>query len=733
MTAFAGQRPASTGLFAATGFSWHTPILAAVVVVLALAPCAAADKTAAKNVLVLSGGRGRVSINQMQSALRARYPGPVNLSIIDLENPRFEQDAYQDHLAEALRSGYASDRQDLVVAVGGTSLEFAVRYRDRVFPGVPITFMSVNTSLPPKLWPGVTGVQSALGVREIIELALRLHPDTEAIAVITDGAAISNDWLAAEGEELRRHRDKVREIDIIGPPSPELLRKVAALPPHTVVLFQLAPLDSDQPAFGALDVLDVVAQHRPVYSILTYMDRGAVGVASDDATNDAVLAGQLAARLLAGERPDDIPVVQNSKVLVSVDWRQLRRWNIPESALPAGTLVLHREPTLWQRYWQYIIAISAVVAIQSLLIVGLLWQRRRRQKAEALIRESEQRFRLVTNTAPVMIWMADPDRSFSYVNQPWLDFTGRPIDAELGNGWAQGIHPEDRDAHLEAQARAFDVQAPFRLQYRLRRHDGEFRWVFDIGVPRFAADGSFAGYIGSCLDITERKLAEEALASLGGKLIAAQEQERARIARELHDDINQQLAFLSVSLDELSQNPPDSIAAIPGRLEAVEIQAAEISRSVQNLSHRLHSSKLEYLGLVAALRGFCREFSEQHRVDVTFSHEPIPEGLPAEISLCLFRVAQAALVNALKHSGVKSFDVHLGSLRGGIRLSIRDEGVGFDVEKVLGGDGLGLVSMRERVRFVDGEISIISKPQGGTTIEVDVPLPAADTLTSQSA
>ena len=108
------------------------------------------------------------------------------------------------------------------------------------------------------------------------------------------------------------------------------------------------------------------------------------------------------------------------------------------------------------------------------------------------------------------------------------------------------------------------------MQYRLRRHDGEFRWVFDIGVPRFNADGSFAGYIGSCLDITERKLAEEALASLGGKLIAAQEQERTRIARELHDDINQQLAFVSVSLDELRQNPPESIAAIPGRLEGIE-------------------------------------------------------------------------------------------------------------------------------------------------------------------
>ena len=135
---------------------------------------------------MLSGGRGRTSINQMQSSLRARFPGPVNFSIVDLESPRFEQDNYQEHLAEALRSGYGGDKLDLVVALGTPSLDFAVRYRDRVFPGVPIVFMSVNTPLSQKMWPGVTGVQSPLGVREIIDLALRLHPDTHTIAVITN-------------------------------------------------------------------------------------------------------------------------------------------------------------------------------------------------------------------------------------------------------------------------------------------------------------------------------------------------------------------------------------------------------------------------------------------------------------------------------------------------------------------------------------------------------------------
>jgi signal transduction histidine kinase len=560
------------------------------------APAVARAK--AKNVLVLSGGRGRVSINQMQASLRERFPDPVNFSIVDLENPRFGQADYQDHFAEALRSGYSGDRPDLIVAVMTPSLEFAVKYHDKLFPGVPVVFMSINPPLPEKMGAGVTGVESPQGIPEIINLALRLHPDTETIAVISNVTNVDKDWLAAERVELLRHRDKVREIDLIGPPSPELLQKVAALPPHTVVLFQLFPQDSDQPAFGAFDVLAPVAQRLPTYSILSLLDRGAIGVATYDATNDAVVAGQLAARLLSGERADNIPIVQNSKVLVSVDWRQLQRWNIPESALPPGTRVLFRDPTIWQRYWKYILATSAVMVVQSFLIVGLLWQRARTRKAEAVIR------------------------------------------------------------------------------------------------------------------------------GLGGKLIAAQEEERTRIARELHDDINQQLAFLSVSLDELRQDPPNTTAALEGRLERIGTHASEISTSVQALSHRLHSSKLEFLGLAAALRGFCHEFSTQHRVDVTFSHEPLPDRLPPDISLCLFRVAQAAVVNSWKHSGAKSCDVHLRSSSGRVHLAVRDQGVGFDAAKVLSGNGIGLVSMRERVRFVNGTISIQSAPNRGTTIQVDVPLPA---------
>src|SRR5262249_251214 len=236
-----------------------------------------------------------------------------------------------------------------------------------------------------------------------------------------------------------------------------------------------------------------------------------------------------------------------------------------------------------------------------------------RKRAEAAVRESEQRFRLVANMAPVMIWMSDTDKLCNYFNEPWLTFTGRSLEAEIGNGWVEGVHPDDKQRCLDTYTAAFDRREQFQMEYRLHRHNGEYRWILDLGVPRFNPDGSFAGYIGTCMDVTERRLAEEALAGVSRKLIEAHEEERAWIARELHDDINQRLAVIGVNVGILKGE--FSSSAKKG-LEEIQEQIADLAVDIQALSHRLHSSKLEYLGLA-----------------------------PPEVSLCIFRILQEALQN----------------------------------------------------------------------------------------
>ena len=157
----------------------------------------------------------------------------------------------------------------------------------------------------------------------------------------------------------------------------------------------------------------------------------------------------------------------------------------------------------------------------------------------------------------------------------------------------------------------------------------------------------------------------------------------------------------------------------------LEIQqhCSEVAGDVQALSHQLHSSKLDYLGIAAALRSFCREYSQQQNVDVDFKDENVPNPLPRDVSLCLFRVAQEALSNAVKYSGATQVGVHLRGLDGQIRLEVTDAGVGFDVEEAKQRTGLGLVSMQERVHLVNGTFSIESRPNQGTRIVAEIPLP----------
>jgi PAS domain S-box-containing protein len=362
-------------------------------------------------------------------------------------------------------------------------------------------------------------------------------------------------------------------------------------------------------------------------------------------------------------------------------------------------------------------------------IVGVVADITDLKAAEYAVRESEQRFRLVANTAPVMIWMSGPDKLCTYFNQPWLDFTGRPIEAELGHGWAEKLYPGDVQLCLDTHMRAFDRHEPFQMQYRLRRHDGEYRWLLDMAVPRFNSNGSFAGYIGSCIDVTDRKLAEEALASLSGRLIDAQEEERKRIAREIHDDYSQRLALLAINLENLAEESGVSSVETNQRLHQVWSEISEMGADLHSLSHRLHSSTLESLGLVAGAKAFCREFAEQQEIQVDFANANVPRDVSGDVALCLFRIVQEGLRNIKRHSGTDRAEVRLECSGEKLHLSVVDRGRGFDVNSRSPRSGIGIRSMEERLRSLGGQLEVTSQPMEGTRIDAWLPFKVA----SQSA
>jgi PAS domain S-box-containing protein len=346
------------------------------------------------------------------------------------------------------------------------------------------------------------------------------------------------------------------------------------------------------------------------------------------------------------------------------------------------------------------------------------------QTQQALV-ESERRFRLMADSAPVLMWMAGTDKLCTDFNKEWLRFTGRTMAQELGVGWTECVHPEDRERCLTAYNLAFDGRRQFTIEYRLRRHDGQYRSILDRGVPRFLEDGSFAGYVGCCIDISDEKEAKIIQRELGGRLMHAQEEERARIARELHDDINQRLALLANGLQSLEQASLETSESGSGKqVRELWQLTSEIANDIQHLSHQLHPSKLHYLGLPAAVRDLCNEFSKLHKIEVEcIVQQPRPK-LDETVSLTLYRVIQESLRNVVKHSGARHVKVELNGRSTLVRLRVSDDGIGFNVDHKGSRQGLGFVSMRERLRLAGGELSIWSRPSLGTQIEAVIPLAA---------
>jgi PAS domain S-box-containing protein len=689
-----------------------------VIVLCGLSGSLRAQQRDEKRVLLLFGEYGQRStfFEPFESSVRAHVRANITFEEAYLEGPqRIEAKSYMDSEAETLHRRFEGVKLDLIVAAGPWALLFTEQYREKMFPGVPIVFTAVSTEqFGGKTWPGTTGVVNDIGIGETIDLALRLEPDTAAVAVV---APDDPWWVAITHHELNRYKGRVKEIFFIGPPGPALFEKIAALPPHTVVLFDLALHKSGQPPLAGFDLLDAVAERVPTYSAWPgiCLNHGCIGGAFEEQSRAIRQTANLAARVLSGEPVDQIPVAQVAGLQVRVDWRALQHWHIPESALPPGSLVMFREPTLWEQGRKYFLIGIAVIAVQSLLIFTLFWQRTRRRAAETELAKSEQKFSKAFRRSPLAITIVEAnDGRYIDVNEAFEVQTGWKRDEMIGRSPQECNLWVDSDQRVAFLKQIVDRGNVKDIEVRLRRKDGQIRT--SLGSAELIDIHGKQCALSVIADITERKEAEEAMAGISRKLIEAQETERTRIARELHDDINQRLAMVAISLKMAKENLPNSELRTSRILDETGEQVSELENDVQALSHRLHSPKLEYLGLEAATSGFCRELSEGHNVKIDLHCEDIPEELSSEVSLCLFRVLQEALHNALKYSGVNEFDVSLAGTANGIELRVHDSGAGFDPKRNGNGHGLGLTSMKERLRLVDGEFSIDSKPGQGTTV-----------------
>jgi signal transduction histidine kinase len=289
------------------------------------------------------------------------------------------------------------------------------------------------------------------------------------------------------------------------------------------------------------------------------------------------------------------------------------------------------------------------------------------------------------------------------------------------------VHPEDRERTRETIKRAFREARPFAFEERIVRPDGEVRVLQSQGQWDSDQTGRPIRLMGTCQDVTARKRTEQqlleanaALQALSARLINAQEEERTRIARELHDDFSQQIAAVSIALSNLKRGIPAELADLRVQSERIQQKTVHLAEAVRRLSHELHPAVLQHAGLAAALSRYCSELRELTGIRISVHTYGSFTGLPEPVALVIYRVAQEALQNVVRHAGVNEAAVSLGLSGDALRLVVSDRGVGMASGRE-GGNGLGLVSMRERARLVDGSIELESRPGRGTSLTLTVP------------
>jgi len=344
------------------------------------------------------------------------------------------------------------------------------------------------------------------------------------------------------------------------------------------------------------------------------------------------------------------------------------------------------------------------------------------KQGQETLRASEERLQAIWNNSPASMFIKDRQGRYLDSNPRFSEKMSLPREQILGKIDDELFPPKQAATFRANERRILEENRPTECEEAVETENGIYASIVQK-FPLRDAQGQPYAVCGIITDITERKLAEEALSTMSQKLIDAQEQERTRIARELHDDIEQRLAFLAVTLGRLKQYSHASGTELRQGIGEASKQVEDLVSDVQVLSHQLHSSKLEYLGLGPAAASLCQEISDRQGVKIDFHSENLPDDLPKDISLCLFRVLQEALQNAIKHSGSQAVQVSLVCGLGGIEVNVQDSGSGFDPAAAMRGRGIGLTSMKERLKLVNGRLLIDSKPQRGTTIQARVPLP----------
>jgi signal transduction histidine kinase len=693
-----------------------------------------------------------------------------------LDQSRYPDARVQSVQQTWLREKYRGRGLEAVVAIGELAVSTMMNAQTSIAPGVPLIVWMVEPAGRPWSRPAaaITGLIVQHDVSGTIEDALTMFPGRRELVVIAGSARADSLLLREARAALRPFEAQLPVRYLVGRSLSELRRETAALTRTTLILFLNMRADAAGNEYVSRDVVRALAAsaQAPIFALSsTQLGTGIVGGRLMDYRE---MAGQLAAltlRVLRGESAAEISMMRQRVHRAVFDRRALRRWDVASSRLPSGSEQWFPSRA-WLRYRGQFMAIIGLCLLEALLITGLLVQRRKRGRAERLLAD-RLRFETV---------LADTSRTFTDVTgdrvnielQRWLGRIGVAAGARVvalmrldDNGTKlEAVHDWRSSRRLPAPVFALGrtevdcIQRGMVISRAIASAHGEPGTL--VLVPLAVGGSSWGALVletataspfGEGVPTSRLRVLGEVLANalernravqelvartqslkeshaeyrrLADRLTEAQENERRRIARELHDDITQRLTLIGLEAGEIGRTEGSTSAAPRPAIERLTEELSALIGDVTRLSHRLHPSLLERVGLPAAVRALCRDLSGQQGLEIAFSDRDIPGDLPEAQSLAAYRVAQEALRNAIKHSGARQATVDLRVEDEKLALDIMDDGHGFDTGRMGDDEGLGLLSMAERVQVLNGNLTVRSEPGAGTQVHMELPLARAD-------
>jgi PAS domain S-box-containing protein len=711
--------------------------------------------------------------------------GVENVFVEYMDTKRFWEPRHVAQLPEVYARKYLDRRIDLIVATDDRAVEFLVEHRDALFPGVPVVFCGVNYFREAKLKgkTGFTGVSEDPDLGASLDTAVALHPGTRRIYVVTDDTEtglLVRERLAEIGPSWKR----VPLEPLDGLPMTTILARLRALPPRSIVFFTFFSRDVAGKVFGYDESIRLVAQasNAPVYGAWDFnLGLGLVGGMLTSGFDQGETAGKIALRILRGEKPESIPVVRNLPGRYLFDNRQLERWGIPVSRLPAGRTVINLPESAFARYRKTILAGAGALVLLGVLnaILALNISRRKRaekalrehqehleetirvrsaqlstaneelrrdilerERTEKALRNAEGNLRSIFENAAEGIYQSTPSGRFVTVNSALASMAGYATPGEMVEAVGDirrdfYVDPGNRERFEESLASQAEVRG---FESLVKRKDGDLIWVLENARAVRDEKGRVDHYEGIVQDITERRrMAEkldrtrQKLRGLTAELTRVEERERRTIASQLHDHLGAALSMVKLKLASLRQ-AADGTAFIPG-LDEVHALVGNAVSETRALTWELSPPILYQLGLEAALEWLGESVEQRHGVAFRFTKEGTPRDLGEERRFLVFSAVRELLLNVVKHADASDVSLRLRWLEDAVEANLSDDGKGFDVPEAAAipdtHRSFGLFSIQERFDDLGGRVSIRSAPGEGTT--VSLVLPYLEEASGQSA